>query len=55
MEDGLIDKSHWFGRKPSATILRINRALLSIVAWCAVHRIIAHRCPACSRVELTAP
>lgn len=55
MEDGIIDKSCWFGRRPSANMVRVQRALLSIVAWCAVHRITAHRCPNCSRVELTAP
>lgn len=55
MEDGIIDKSCWFGRRPSVNMVRIQRALLSIVAWCAVHRITAHRCPNCSRVELTAP
>lgn len=55
MEDGLIDKHHWFGGIPPATVLRIYRALLSITAWCAVHRVIAHRCPSCHRVELTSP
>ena len=55
MEDGLIDKTCWFSRPPSTALLRIYRALLSITAWCAVHRLIAHRCPSCHRVELTSP
>jgi len=55
MEDGLIDKSHWFGRKLPMRTLVINRFLLRLFAWCTVHPIIAHRCTRCSRVELTAP
>lgn len=55
MEEGLIDKSHWFCRQPSIHTQRMNRALMSLFAWCTVHRVIAHRCPSCSRVELTAP
>lgn len=55
MEDGLIDKSHWFGRKLPMRTLVINRFLLRLFAWCTVHPIIAHRCARCSRVELTAP
>ena len=35
MEDGLIDKTCWFSRQPSPTVLRIYRALLSLTAFCA--------------------
>lgn len=55
MEDGFIDHSHWFARKPSERAAKLNRALMRFLARCVVHRVIAHRCPACSRVALTAP
>ena len=41
MEDGFIDKSHWFRRQPSEWTNKLNRALMGFFARCTVHRIIA--------------
>jgi hypothetical protein len=55
MEDGLIDKSCWFKRQESEGRRKFGAALMSFFGCFTVYRIIAHRCPACCRVELTAP
>ncbi len=55
MEEGIIDRSHWFRRQPSARAQVMNRAILRFLTWCTVHRVVAHRCPQCHRLELTAP
>jgi hypothetical protein len=55
MEDGLIDKSYWFKRRESERTRKFGCALMSFFGCFTVYRVIAHRCPSCSHVALTAP
>ena len=55
MEEGLLDKSCFFQRREPERARQINSWVFSFFNLCRVRRVTAHRCPACTRIELTAP
>jgi hypothetical protein len=55
MEDGLIDKSCFFLKRGPEPSKPRNNWAFNFFNIGRVRRVTAHRCPACNRVELTAP
>ncbi len=57
MEDGYLCDNHWCRHQPAE--LRVEHAILRATYWLSgrrgAHPLQTHRCPKCSRLELTAP
>ncbi|MCE9519383.1 MAG: PF20097 family protein [Verrucomicrobia bacterium] len=58
MEEGLIDRACFIPKLKPGRLMRLHERVFNFLYTPLRHgarRVIAHRCPDCSRVELTAP
>ncbi|MEI6535553.1 MAG: PF20097 family protein [Verrucomicrobiaceae bacterium] len=55
MEEGLIDKSCFIQKQEPEPSKRTKSWAFHFFKFGRVRRVTAHRCPACTHVELTAP